>query len=270
MENRCIVDALVDLGEKVTGKEIDVKGEEKMLYGEDITEVIDAITENYSAGGGGGETTKANIWYCGELAEPNNNIVLDKSGDDYKAFEGIFEEFNYAGESTGKELPITILFDTQTNDQQREVKGGTIYRMVTSSDGATFSVYAKLEDVIYRFDRDFFTEQWTMYLDSYCSDFDRLVIREFASAEPTIIERADELLMLNKVNYNFSNYSENLPTSIMFEWGEGTREIAYADVLEIYYNNDDFLQINAKVYSMNNTIAIIFNDTTNTWAISTQ
>lgn len=76
MENRCIVDALVDLGEKVTGKEIDVKGEEKMLYGEDITEVIDAITENYSAGGGG-TTVVANP----ELAGTEDTLTGLQVGD---------------------------------------------------------------------------------------------------------------------------------------------------------------------------------------------
>lgn len=51
---RSIVDALVDLGEKVTGKPIEVQDKDLMVYGEDVTEVIDEITKNYEASGGGG------------------------------------------------------------------------------------------------------------------------------------------------------------------------------------------------------------------------
>lgn len=74
---RSIVDALVDLGEKITGKPIEVQDKDLMVYGEDVTEVIDEITKNYEAGGGGAQkdfTLNADIsWLSGQ-----ETVITDK------------------------------------------------------------------------------------------------------------------------------------------------------------------------------------------------
>ena len=64
MRERKMIDALKDLGEKVTGQPIEVTDEDLMMYGEDITEIIDEITKNYT-GGGGGTTVVANPTLAG-------------------------------------------------------------------------------------------------------------------------------------------------------------------------------------------------------------
>lgn len=85
---RRIIDALKDLGEKVTGKTIEVTDENLMLYGEDLTEILDEITANYEAGGGSStfqvyELLEADFRNGGDVENETDQATISEAIDNF-------------------------------------------------------------------------------------------------------------------------------------------------------------------------------------------
>lgn len=204
---RTKVDALKDLGEKVTGQTIGVEENET------IVGVLDKITAEYSGGGGGGggEMEKETIWL---EALPSSTIpeLLD---DGIEKLEEIFTEFNYGNDTDGRNLPDILMFDLQDMDSNRYVVAGNIVNYSVSYDGSEFYVHFECDGVPYVIKRNFFSEQWTIAKDR---NKNIIVLNTYDDeASGMAITDQNDVEQLDDLQYKFMN-GMDIPKQIMFDY----------------------------------------------------
>lgn len=135
--DRTKVDALKDLGEKVTGATL-VPSENETIVG-----MIDKIANKYSGGGSGGSGSSALV--LSTIPPYDDDIPVDiNDASDLEQLEALKNQYL----TGGKNLPTQVIFDSLDKEGKRFLRYAKISNINTDSSTLQFNVVIETNTVV--------------------------------------------------------------------------------------------------------------------------